>query len=151
MRLVLSSLTLSAIATLAACQSPSADNSVAVPARPASVNAPKPASPSSPPVTQQVPKKFRAGGTEPFWGVDVDGERLLYTTPENMQGTRLTAKPVVSANGTRYAGTENGKPFSLEIREAGTCSDGMSEIDYRYTATFSFDGRDLKGCAKEVP
>lgn len=95
--------------------------------------------------------KFRAGGTEPFWGVDVDGDTLLYTTPEDMQGVRLTAKPIVSARGISYSGTHSGKPFSLEIREQGTCSDGMSETNYRYTASFTFDGRDLKGCAKDVP
>lgn len=147
MRMLLPALVMTTFAALAACQSPSTENSAAAPVARAQANtstAPAPAS-----AEQAI--KLRAGGTEPFWGVDVDGDSLLYTTPENMRGVRLSAKPTLSARGIHYAGTHEGKPFSLDIREAGVCSDGMSEIEYRYTVDFRFDGRDLKGCANDVP
>lgn len=150
MRMLLSALVMTAFAALAACQSPSTENSAAAPVARAQASTPVTPTPASAEQAEQA-IKLRAGGTEPFWGVDVDGDSLLYTTPENMRGVRLSAKPTLSARGIHYAGTHEGKPFSLDIREAGVCSDGMSEIEYRYTVDFRFDGRDLKGCANDVP
>ena len=90
---------------------------------------------------------FRAFGTEPFWGVNVEGTRLTYTTPEDqpgvvMQGTRRTL-----ADGVEISGQHDGKPFVLAVSN-GTCSDGMSDNTYRLVASFRYGEIDYKGCGE---
>ena len=136
---------------LVACQpsQPPAD-----PAPPAAVVAP--ATPAAEtPSAKRVPGQenveplriFRAFGTEPFWGVNVEGTRLTYTTPEDqpgvvMQGTRRTL-----ADGVEISGQHDGKPFVLTVSN-GTCSDGMSDNTYSLVATFRFGDIDYKGCGE---
>ena len=136
---------------LVACQpsQPPAD-----PAPPAAVVAP--ATPAAEtPSAKRVPGQeaveplriFRAFGTEPFWGVNVEGTRLTYTTPEDqpgvvMQGTRKTL-----AEGVEISGQHDGKPFVLAV-SSGTCSDGMSDNTYSMVSTFRYGDIDYKGCGE---
>lgn len=118
---------------------------------PAPTTAPAPTpTPASPPVDGSAGQRLRATGTEPFWAVDVDGTRLLYMTPDNPDGTALTASETPFARGSTWDGTHAGQPFSLTLREDGGCSDGMSERDYRYHADFDIAGQQLHGCADSV-
>lgn len=110
---------------------------------------PAPAS-SAAPAADTADQRLRATGTEPFWAVDVDGTRLLYMTPDNPDGTVLTASQTPFARGSTWDGTHAGQPFSLTLREDGVCSDGMSEREYRYHADFDIAGQQLHGCADSV-
>jgi len=103
-------------------------------------------SPGRAPVPAPVPAKFKATGTEPFWGAAVDGATLVYTTPEFANGIRITVTRRDSAGSAEYAGTLDGKPLSLKVTP-GPCSDGMSERIYRFTAVREIGPDIARGCA----
>jgi uncharacterized membrane protein len=113
------------------------------PEQPATVEI-KPAAPSPAPVPEQ---NFQALGTEPFWAVFVEPGRLRYTTPENITGTHFPARRTVEGDAQVWTGTFEGGPFTLRIAP-GTCSDGMSDTVYAYTALVAFAGETRQGCAK---
>lgn len=134
----------------------------AEPAAPAEAVAPAGPAAPAPPATEAPAAKrvagqehadplriFRAFGTEPFWGVNVEDARLTYTTPEDpagvvMQGTRKTLD-----DGVEISGQHDGKPFVLTVSR-GTCSDGMSENTYSLVSTFRFGEIDYKGCGEQA-
>ena len=136
---------------LVACQpsQPPAD-----PAPPAAVVAP--ATPAAEtPSAKRVPGQeaveplriFRAFGTEPFWGVNVEGTRLTYTTPENQAGVVMEGTRKTLADGVEISGQHDGKPFVLTVSD-GTCSDGMSDNTYSMVSTFRYGDIDYKGCGE---
>lgn len=136
---------------LVACQpsQPPAD-----PAPPAAVVAPA-APAAETPSAKRVPGQenveplriFRAFGTEPFWGVNVEDTRLTYTTPEDQAGVVMAGTRKTLADGVEISGQHDGKPFVLTV-SSGTCSDGMSDNTYRLVATFRFGEIDYKGCGE---
>ena len=136
---------------LVACQpsQPPAD-----PAPPAAVVAP--ATPAAEtPSAKRVPGQenveplriFRAFGTEPFWGVNVEDTRLTYTTPEDQAGVVMEGTRKTLADGVEITGEHDGKPFVLTVGN-GTCSDGMSDNTYRLVASFRYGEIDYKGCGE---
>ena len=136
---------------LVACQpsQPPAD-----PAPPAAVVAP--ATPAAEtPSAKRVPGQeaveplriFLAFGTEPFWGVNVEGTRLTYTTPENQAGVVMEGTRKTLADGVEISGQHDGKPFVLTVSN-GTCSDGMSDNTYSMVSTFRYGDIDYKGCGE---
>ena len=136
---------------LVACQpsQPPAD-----PAPPAAVVAP--ATPAAEtPSAKRVPGQeaveplriFRAFGTEPFWGVNVEDTRLTYTTPENQAGVVMEGTRKTLADGVESSGQHDGKPFVLTVSN-GTCSDGMSDNTYSMVSTFRYGDIDYKGCGE---
>ncbi len=136
MRLILSAV---AVLALAAC-SPEAE-------------APPPVEPPAPaPELGGVPldQPLRALGTEPFWGVDVTADALVYSgvdRPERRathDGVELMGT-VASWRGT----TADGAPMDL-ILMATECSDGMSDRTYPLTARLEVGGETLNGCAATV-
>lgn len=90
---------------------------------------------------------FRAFGTEPFWGVNVEDTRLTYTTPEDQAGVVMAGTRKTLADGVEISGQHDGKSFVLTV-SSGTCSDGMSDNTYRLVATFRFGEIDYKGCGE---
>ena len=136
---------------LVACQpsQPPAD-----PAPPAAVVAP--ATPAAEtPSAKRVPGQeaveplriFRAFGTEPFWGINVEDTRLTYTTPENQAGVVMEGTRKTLADGVEISGQHDGKPFVLTVSN-GTCSDGMSDNTYSMVSTFRYGDIDYKGCGE---
>lgn len=109
-------------------------------AEPTPVPAPKP-SPAP-----QVPARFRATGTEPFWGAKVDGGALTYSTPEFPDGTVVEVTRKQAGDSVIFSGTLDGKPLELAI-SAGPCSDGMSDRVYDWTATRTIGPDVQRGCA----
>lgn len=99
------------------------------------------------PATADPMHRFRAFGTEPFWNVDVDGNTLLFTTPEDQAGQTLAGTRAAFAKGVEISGSHGGKPFVLTVR-AGQCGDGMSDNTYAMDAMFDVGGQSLKGCAQ---
>jgi uncharacterized membrane protein len=104
----------------------------------------KPAPPSPAPVPEQ---NFQALGTEPFWTVEVTPVRLRYSTQENQKGTEFPAKRSLEGEAQVWSGTFEGSAFTLRIAP-GTCSDGMSDTVYAYTAMVAFAGETRQGCAR---
>jgi uncharacterized membrane protein len=92
---------------------------------------------------------YRVVGTEPFWGVQVEGDRLHFTTMEDQAGKHLTGSHTVRDDGIRYVGSDNGTAFTLDlVREQ--CSDGMSDTVYAFKASFRYGTTDYNGCAEQA-
>ena len=85
-------------------------------------------------------------GTEPFWGGKVGGGQLTYSTPENHDGETIAVRRFAGNNGLGFSGTLERGPFDLTITP-GTCSDGMSDRSYPYTATLKLADEQRNGCA----
>ncbi len=86
---------------------------------------------------------LRVIGTEPFWGIDVDGSRLHFTTMEDQVGRRLVADDIETEAGSWQW---RGGGFELVVQPEA-CSDGMSDRRYSYAARFTIDQMDYRGCA----
>ena len=85
-------------------------------------------------------------GTEPFWGVEIAGNKARYTTPENIDGVSFAVDRFAGNNGLGFTGTIEGVSFDLTVTP-GECSDGMSDRTYPYTATLLIGGETRNGCA----
>lgn len=100
------------------------------------------------PGMENVPLEiWRAFGNEPFWNVNAEGGRLVFTTPEDQAGKVLQGRRIPSLVGTVIAGDSGGMHFQLGITP-GACSDGMSDNHYDHRATFSYGDTEYKGCAE---
>ena len=91
-------------------------------------------------------ESIRLVGTEPFWGGTLRGSELLYSTPENQAGESIAVRRFAGNNGLGFSGMRDGKPFDLTITP-GTCSDGMSDRSYPFTATLKLGEEQRNGCA----
>ena len=133
---------------LVACQpsQPPAD-----PAPPAAVVAPAAETPSAKRVPGQENVEplriFRAFGTEPFWNVNVEGDRLTFTTPDDQVGIAMQGSRRAVDRGIELHGTHAGKAFTLSVTP-GECSDGMSDNVYALSARFRFGDMDYAGCGE---
>ncbi len=94
-----------------------------------------------------VPARFIALGPEPFWAAEVDGDTLLYKTPEDQPGQRVAVRRRVRGLQTELSGALAGEALVLRIG-AGPCSDGMSETVYLYSAELRIGKQLLEGCAR---
>ncbi len=101
--------------------------------------------PQAPPVQAA----YRVVGTEPFWGIRVDGDALHFTTLDDQAGKHLRADSAPSADGVRYEGSDGATAFRLDLQR-GACSDGMSDRSYAYRAAFRYGTTDYVGCADAV-
>ena len=90
---------------------------------------------------------WRAFGTEPFWSARVDGDTLIFSTPEDIEGRSMQGRRVPSLVGFVYVGKDGDKDFNLDIRP-GECSDGMSDNRYEYVSNFIYGDVTYKGCAE---
>jgi len=87
---------------------------------------------------------FKGVGTEPFWGVEISGEEIKFTSMTNdfETFTAPAVEPIraADANVKMYAaGIEEG---DLKVKIVkGDCSDGMSDKKYGYRVTVQIKGR----------
>lgn len=88
----------------------------------------------------------RFTGTEPFWGGQVSGGTLTYSTPENVEGTMISVERFAGNNGLGYSGTLAGRTFDMTVTP-GECSDGMSDRTYPFTVTLRIGEEQRSGCA----
>lgn len=88
----------------------------------------------------------RFTGTEPFWGGDVTGDLLTWTTPEKIDGVTARVTRFAGRGGVGFTGTLDGRAFTMTVSE-GECSDGMSDRSYPFTVSVQL-GQDalLTGC-----
>ena len=85
------------------------------------------------------------GGTEPFWGIKIDGESAKYSAPEDLDGTGFSVTRFAGNNGLGYSGELKGQPIQIAVTP-GDCSDGMSDRTYPFTTTISWGDNTLLGC-----
>lgn len=97
-------------------------------------------------VLPQDDRILRFTGTEPFWGGSVEAGTMTYSTPENIDGTRIAVTRFDGRGGYSYTGTMGGEEVVLAIAP-GACSDGMSDRSYPLNATLSFGAETRSGCA----
>lgn len=95
---------------------------------------------------------FSCNGTEPFWGIKVQGETLTYSTPENQDGREMKIRSIRDAAGVpEWTATVVKTGCALKRRSTltllrGKCSDGMSDKVYSHHAIYDVDGGVLYGC-----
>lgn len=152
-----------AAASLGACSAPeSQPQPVDAPAAtPATIPASDPAPATSPAATEEPMGKrspgqenepvlaYRAFGTEPFWSVRVDGDTLVFSTPEDQAGKTMQGRRVPSLRGMSFQGKDGDTDFNLDIQDA-QCNDGMSDNEYTLESTFIYGGTTYKGCAEQA-
>ena len=85
-------------------------------------------------------------GTEPFWGGEISGGTLTYTTPENVAGDRIAVKRFAGRGGVSFSGSWRDQPVDLMVTP-GDCSDGMSDRSYPFFVTLKIGGETRNGCA----
>jgi len=85
-------------------------------------------------------------GTEPFWGGEIAGDSLTYTTPEDPDGTPVTVERFAGRGGLSFSGEIGGARLDMMVSPA-ECSDGMSDRTYPFTVSLKL-GDDVRyGCA----
>ncbi len=84
-------------------------------------------------------------GTEPFWSMAIEGSKLTYTSPENLEGEVTEVSRFSGNNGLGFSGELAGESLQIAITP-GECSDGMSDFEYPFTATVNLGDATLLGC-----
>jgi uncharacterized membrane protein len=146
MRIALGSL---ALVLAAACQ-PASELSPPEPEGAAvEPQATDPAPPAGPVVIGgvELARPIRALGTEPFWGVEIKPDELVYSGVDRPETKIANPGPrMEGANVVIAAMDAGGEAFTVTLRDA-ECSDGMSDRVYPLEAEVKYKGETLKGCA----
>jgi uncharacterized membrane protein len=88
---------------------------------------------------------LRFTGTEPFWGGEVAGEALTYSTPENADGEAIAVERFAGRGGLSFHGTLDEQAFEMMVTPL-ECSDGMSDRTYPFTVTLKLGEEMRNGC-----
>lgn len=136
---MLTLLPLASLALLCACSSPDA----AADGAPGTV--PGDGEDSQPFHAIAADEVVRFTGTEPFWGGEVTGTALRWSTPENADGETITVSRFAGRGGLSFTGTLQGQQLDMAVTPA-TCSDGMSDRTYPYVVTVQLGAQQLSGC-----
>ncbi|UKO96940.1 COG3650 family protein [Nostoc sp. UHCC 0870] len=98
-------------------------------------------------------EEFIVSGTEPFWSVTISKKGIIYSTPESRQSfpyvspLQASGRPADLVRVYRLR-DKNNTTNTLVIKKVTSCSDGMSDIKYPYSAIFIRGNTVLEGCAK---
>jgi uncharacterized membrane protein len=84
-------------------------------------------------------------GTEPFWGGEVMGRTLRYSTPEDQDGSELAVERFAGRGGLSFSGQLDAAPFEMMVTPL-ECSDGMSDRTYPFTVTLKIGEETRNGC-----
>lgn len=93
---------------------------------------------------------LRALGTEPFWGVDVTPEALVYTAVDEAEVRADNPGPTIQGTTAVYAAAPPDGTALVVTLIATECSDGMSDRIYPLTARVEVASQTLNGCAASV-
>lgn len=88
---------------------------------------------------------LRFTGTEPFWGGQLRGTTLLFSTPDDPDGRTIIVTRFAGRGGASWSGKLDGAPFTL-LASDGACSDGMSDRTYPFSVTVQRGEQLLSGC-----
>lgn len=89
---------------------------------------------------------LRLTGTEPFWGGEISGSTLTYSTPENIAGTEIAVERFAGRGGLSFSGELEGGRLDMMVTP-GECSDGMSDRTYPFTVSLRLGEEERQGCA----
>jgi uncharacterized membrane protein len=84
-------------------------------------------------------------GTEPFWGIKIEGASATYSNPENIEGTAFEVSRFAGNSGLGFNGRLDGETVDVTVTP-GECSDGMSDRTFPFTATVKLGESTLQGC-----
>lgn len=87
----------------------------------------------------------RFTGTEPFWGGEVGGGTLTYSTPEDPDGEAIAVERFAGRGGLSFSGAYEGAAFEMAVTPL-ECSDGMSDRTYPFTVTLQIGEETRSGC-----
>ena len=138
------------ILALAACSPEAPGGGEAVP--PADAPPPAAQAPGQPQPTESVDpaapfrQDFSLIGTEPFWNLQVKGTTLVLTRPEPEPAVTAINAGLAASSGKAIWTAQSGTTTVVASLSAGTCSDGMSDRVYPYTAEVKVGDLVLKGC-----
>lgn len=88
---------------------------------------------------------IRIVGTEPFWGGEITGQVLTWSTPQDIEGRQVPVTRFAGRGGLAFSGQIDGQQIDIAITPAA-CSDGMSDRTYPLVATVQLGGQQLQGC-----
>ena len=133
--------------SLAACPAP--DRRDEPPAAAPSVAAASDTARPTPSAGEPAPASaYRALGTEPFWGLQIDAEELRFTTPDDPEGMRFApADPIRAGDTLRWTSAAAGATLEALIWP-GECSDNMSDKVWTHTAVVQLGATTYSGCAE---
>lgn len=111
-----------------------------------------PAAPATPTVLGGVDlnQPLRALGTEPFWGVDITPQTLVYSAIDHPGLTAPNPGPTIQGTTAVYAASGPDGVMLVVTLIATECSDGMSDRVYPLTARVELGSETLNGCAASV-
>jgi len=84
-------------------------------------------------------------GTEPFWGITIEGGRAKYANPQHPEGWEFAVARFAGNNGLGFSGTMDAMAVTITLTP-GQCSDAMSDRTYPYVATIALGEETLRGC-----
>lgn len=99
-----------------------------------------------------IPFEFWCHGNEPFWSIEISKAQggIFYENISDESGwTNPWIEPKVVGNTLIYElpeMTKGTKPMLLKIKKE-KCDDGMSDIQYEYSATLTIEGNTYHGVA----
>lgn len=100
--------------------------------------------------TACIPYEFWCHGTEPFWSLQISEAEggIFFKNMADETGTQFTWTEPRSEGASTwvYETNDTDRPLKIVIKK-GKCSDGMSDIEYNYSAELSTGGVTLHGCA----
>jgi uncharacterized membrane protein len=120
---------------LAACD-PHAADSPGTSEPPADAPADAPA-----PTAASFDGDFKLVGTEPFWGLAIEGDQFVLERPGEKSVAAPRPAPVIEGASAHW----DSGPLKVVLTPGG-CSDGMSDRSYAYAATVTVGGATLTGC-----
>lgn len=88
-------------------------------------------------------------GTEPFWSIEIDKEKLILFRLADTDKPVLIPieKPLMTRDSVVYSvSTDGGTPLKISI-SSRFCNDGMSDHLYEYKMTVWYKNKTYKGCA----
>ncbi len=92
-------------------------------------------------------------GTEPFWGGEIAGGQLTWSTPENTadngSGQYAPVTRFAGRGGVSFSGELDGQAIDLMVTPvpaSSPCSDGMSDRSYPFAVTVTLGEQQLQGC-----
>jgi uncharacterized membrane protein len=89
-----------------------------------------------------------ARGTEPFWAVEVNEDRIVWRQPDEPKEIAFGAPQTEDAEGAvRYVASGAGHEVDVLI-DAEPCRDAMSGEFFAYSAKAKLDAREFSGCAR---
>jgi len=100
------------------------------------------AAPPPPPITPNPPGGvYKATGTEPFWGLTIDPQQMVFTLAGGQPVAQPTPHVIVGFAGEIYQTPR----LNVNIVHA-QCSDGMSDRTYPDKVQVTVDGHQFNGC-----